>query len=220
VANRFHHADEPGGRVHSRDVGDVNRRLVLEALRARRVVSRIGLARETGLSKATITLIVEQLIREGFAREIGPGEAGLGRRPTLLAGTSAAARLDGPLKALDLEAVERLVAAGCAAALETVDEAAAYLGLAAANLVDILNPEVLVLGGTVIRALPSIVPRVEAVVRRRALPAVTRPLRVVPSVLGRDAVPVGAAVFLMGQVPIVGPPSARAAPAGVRRAML
>lgn len=71
-------------RVDSQVAREQNRSIVFELLRSHSAVSRVALARETGLSKATISQIVEHFIREGFVREMGPGESSGGRRPTLL----------------------------------------------------------------------------------------------------------------------------------------
>ncbi len=62
----------------------LNRGIVLDILRARHPISRTGLARQTRLSKPTISAIVEQLLALNLAREIGPGSSPRGRRPVLL----------------------------------------------------------------------------------------------------------------------------------------
>lgn len=62
----------------------LNRKLILNSIRAR-PVSRVELARETKLTRATVTYIVDELLAEGLVREGGPAESGrLGRRSTLL----------------------------------------------------------------------------------------------------------------------------------------
>jgi glucokinase-like ROK family protein len=109
-----------------------------------------------------------------------------------------------------LEAVAEAAAAGDQVVLRVLDEVAEYLGIAAANLVNTLNPGLLILGGSVVRALPDLVPKVRAVVRRRAMPVPTGAVTVVPSQLGREAVTVGAAAFLLGQVSVVGSVGLRA----------
>ena len=105
---------------------------------------------------------------------------------------------------LSLETVGQLVANGDPRVLHVLDEAAQYIGIAAANLVNTLDPRMLILGGAVIRALPDLVPRIEAVIRKRALSVYAADVAVVPSKLGRDAVPIGAVAFLLDQVsPVV-----------------
>jgi predicted NBD/HSP70 family sugar kinase len=63
---------------------DINRDVVLELVRAQQPVTRVDLARASGLQKSTISAIVEQLIEEGWIVEGGTVRQPRGRRPTLL----------------------------------------------------------------------------------------------------------------------------------------
>ena len=63
---------------------DINRDLVLERVRALQPISRVDLARATGLQPSTISSIVEQLLREGWISESAMVKTARGRRPTLL----------------------------------------------------------------------------------------------------------------------------------------
>lgn len=68
------------------DLGDVraaNTLLALGMLWAQDV-SRAELARRTGLSRSTISAIVDELVESRLVEEAGPGESLGGRRPTLL----------------------------------------------------------------------------------------------------------------------------------------
>ncbi|MBI3976757.1 MAG: ROK family protein [Chloroflexi bacterium] len=98
--------------------------------------------------------------------------------------------------------------------LDVLSEVAEYVGIATANVINVLNPGMLILGGGVIRALPALVPLIQRVVRRRTMPVPFGAVQVVPSHLGAEAVPVGAAAFLLSQVSVVG--SARVRPVVVR----
>jgi Transcriptional regulator/sugar kinase len=60
-----------------------NRRLVLNIIR-KKPVSRAGIARITGLTRAAVTIIVEEMLNEGLLIESGTGEAEFGRKPILL----------------------------------------------------------------------------------------------------------------------------------------
>ncbi len=63
-----------------------NRALVLKLVRTEPAQSRVDLVRKTGLSPATITDIVDHLLREGLVREDGAAVTGaVGRRPLQLA---------------------------------------------------------------------------------------------------------------------------------------
>jgi glucokinase len=61
-----------------------NRRLVLETLEKNGRISRADLAKQTRISEPTVSGVIEDFIRKGLVRELGPGEATSGRRPVLL----------------------------------------------------------------------------------------------------------------------------------------
>src|SRR6516225_2052471 len=65
-------------------VRDINRRIVLNLIRTRQPISRADLARVSGLQRSTISLIVEDLIRERWVLEGSTGRLPRGRRPTFL----------------------------------------------------------------------------------------------------------------------------------------
>jgi predicted NBD/HSP70 family sugar kinase len=65
-------------------VRDFNRRIVLNLIRTRNLISRADLARLSGLQRSTISLIVEQLMQENWVREGPTGRLPRGRRPTFL----------------------------------------------------------------------------------------------------------------------------------------
>lgn len=60
-----------------------NRQLILNIIR-KNPISRAELARRTGLTRAAISLIADELIGEGIVMETGTGEAEYGRKPVLL----------------------------------------------------------------------------------------------------------------------------------------
>jgi predicted NBD/HSP70 family sugar kinase len=63
---------------------DINRDVILEVVRANQPVSRADLARISGLQRSTVSLIVDQLIEEGWVREVGTVNLPRGRRPTMV----------------------------------------------------------------------------------------------------------------------------------------
>jgi predicted NBD/HSP70 family sugar kinase len=65
-------------------VRDINRRIVLNLIRTRQPISRADLARASGLQRSTISLIVEELIKERWVIEGPTGRLPRGRRPTFL----------------------------------------------------------------------------------------------------------------------------------------
>lgn len=63
---------------------DINRSSVLDTIRTNQPLSRADLARETGLQRSTVSLIVDQLIGERWVAEGDLGRLPRGRRPRLL----------------------------------------------------------------------------------------------------------------------------------------
>lgn len=83
------------GKVNSKDGGprraqggspirDNNRDLVLEVLRRNQPISRVEIARKSGLQRSTISSIVDGLIEERWVREGSVVKTERGRRPTML----------------------------------------------------------------------------------------------------------------------------------------
>lgn len=60
-----------------------NRQLILNIIRKQRV-SRAELSRITGLTRAAVTLLIDEMIKEGLVLETGAAEANYGRKPVLL----------------------------------------------------------------------------------------------------------------------------------------
>ncbi len=65
-------------------IRDTNRDLVLELLRRNQPISRVDIARKSGLQRSTISSIVDGLIEERWVREGSVVKTERGRRPTLL----------------------------------------------------------------------------------------------------------------------------------------
>ncbi len=61
-----------------------NRQVIVDAVRRGGPISRAELSRRSQLSKVTVSDVVEDLIGEGYLRDMGPGPADVGRKPTLL----------------------------------------------------------------------------------------------------------------------------------------
>ena len=70
--------------VHS-FVRAYNREIILRTIRISGLISRIDIARATGLSQASVTGITADLIKEGLVEEKRPGKKESGRPPILLA---------------------------------------------------------------------------------------------------------------------------------------
>src|ERR1700728_4239280 len=68
----------------SENARDINRDIVLELIRFRQPVSRVELARFSGLQPSTVSIIVEQLIGERWVREGALVRRSRGRPSTML----------------------------------------------------------------------------------------------------------------------------------------
>ncbi|MFP5502120.1 MAG: ROK family protein, partial [Candidatus Sericytochromatia bacterium] len=162
----------------------------------------------------------------GFAGELGHtliewrGEAGtleqlasgtaLSRRAAaaLAAGRESRLRaMTPPGQPVALETIQAAYEEGDALAVELVSELAEMLGAGVTNVINLLNPEMVVLGGGGFRSLPVLVERVAAVVERRGLPGAVAGCTIVPGHFGREAGVIGATVFakLAGSLEASGP---------------
>ncbi|MGD0862562.1 MAG: ROK family protein [Candidatus Limnocylindrales bacterium] len=93
----------------------------------------------------------------------------------------------------EVDLVLQEAAAGVPEALNAVDNVGRWLGVGLAILVNVFDPEVIVLGGLLGRLHPLVLSTVEAELDRLALQASRGLVRVVPSRLGGDASLLGAA---------------------------
>jgi glucokinase len=82
-----------------------------------------------------------------------------------------------------------------AAASAVVRAAGEYLGVGIASLINIFNPEAVVLGGGVAGSFDVLRPHVERTVRRRAFAESAKRAEIVKSELGNDAAVLGAAML-------------------------
>jgi glucokinase len=90
----------------------------------------------------------------------------------------------------------RLAAAGDATAAALLAEEGRYLGIGFANLLHLYAPEMIVVGGGLSESLPAMRAEIEAVMRRRVMPAY-RDVPVVAAALGRQAGVIGAALLVL-----------------------
>jgi predicted NBD/HSP70 family sugar kinase len=78
-------ADGAYVRLGSSEVArDINRDVILELVRAKQPVARVELARISGLQKSTVSVIVDELIDEGWVTECGTRRIPRGRSQTMV----------------------------------------------------------------------------------------------------------------------------------------
>ena len=88
---------------------------------------------------------------------------------------------------------------GDALCLEIVQESATYLGIAVANLVNLFNPQLIVIGGPVGHMGQIMLEPLQEEVRRRAMAYPLSVAKIVTSELGPYADAIGAAVLVLQQ---------------------
>jgi predicted NBD/HSP70 family sugar kinase len=93
-----------------------------------------------------------------------------------------------------------LVRAGDLQAIHVVRQAGRDIGDVLATCVNLVNPSVIVIGGSLAQAGEHLLAGIREVVYRRSLPLATEHLRIAPSVAGRRAGVLGAASLAIGHV--------------------
>ena len=91
---------------------------------------------------------------------------------------------DGDLEAITAKTVALAASEGDEVALGVMRTSAEYLGIGLSILIDIINPEVIVIGSIYARNEAFFKPLMQAVIDREALPLAARVCRVVPAALG------------------------------------
>jgi glucokinase len=93
-------------------------------------------------------------------------------------------------------ALANSVKAGDTAVEQIIKRAAGLIGQAIGDIVNLIAPDVVVLGGGLVEAMPELlVATVEEAARRRAIPPLAKSFKVVAAKLGDDAVARGAAAW-------------------------
>jgi len=99
----------------------------------------------------------------------------------------------GNLAAITEQLIFEAARQGDGVAISVVRDTAKYIGMALANLVAILDPEVVVLGGAIAEASDLLLEPTRAEMSRRVPPAAIEHVSVVPAMLGEESAAIGAA---------------------------
>ena len=73
------------------------------------------------------------------------------------------------------------------------------IGIALANIANVINPELIVLGGGLIESFPIIVDEVARIIRERSLVTVQQDLKIKKSVLGNEGPVIGSALMIINK---------------------
>ena len=127
-------------------------------------------------------------VAQGAIRRISQGER-----------SSLAEIVDGKVGNITAEAVGAAAKNGDSLALEVISKAATYLGAGMVNLVNIFNPEMIIIGGGMAPMGDLLLDTARKVVKERAFPLSAQAVRIVTAQLGDNAGVLGAAVFARQQ---------------------
>ena len=105
----------------------------------------------------------------------------------------------GKIENITAEKVSAAAQDGDSLASEVILKAATYLGIGLANLVNIFNPEMIIIGGGIAKMGDPLLNPARQAVRERAFQLAAQAVQVVPAQLGDDAGVLGAAVFAFQQ---------------------
>ncbi len=105
----------------------------------------------------------------------------------------------GKIENITAETVSIAAQDGDSLASEVILKAATYLGVGLANLVNIFNPEMIIIGGGIAKMGDPLLNPARQVVRERAFQLSAQAVQIVPAQLGDDAGVLGAAVFAFQQ---------------------
>lgn len=106
-------------------------------------------------------------------------------------------RVDNDLEQVTVAMIAEAANAGDPFACQVMEETGRYLGIGIATLVNLLNPDLVIIGGGVILAGAPLLESARHVVKLRTFPAPGRRVQIVPAKLGVEAPAIGAATFVM-----------------------
>lgn len=134
----------------------------------------------------------------GHVEAIASGTAIARDARAMLPGTpnSALARLASEGREVDAELVARAAAEGDAEAAALLERAFVAIGAVCGSLVDLVDPDVIVIGGSIAEHQPRLFEVARRELRRRVIPILLDGVRIEPAALGGD-------VSLIGLLPIV-----------------
>lgn len=113
--------------------------------------------------------------------------------------TSLVEMVNGDVDKITAETVANAARNGDALALEVLNKAGYYLGIGMVNVVNIFNPEMIVLGGGMAELGDLFIGQGRQMVAERAFPISSRTVRIVTAQLGNEAGVYGATAYAFGQ---------------------
>jgi len=108
--------------------------------------------------------------------------------------------VEGDVSRIDSDVVVRAAERGDTLARRVLEEIGIQLGIGIANLVNTLNPEMVVLGGTLSLASPFLLPAIDKMVHEHALARPGEIVQVAVSAHGADACVMGAVALVLDEI--------------------
>lgn len=133
---------------------------------------------------------------------VGPRVVVQNIQATLRNGTTSLVRelAQGDIDSITFDHVIEAAHANDSLALDALKDIARWLGFGIANLVNIFNPQLVVLGGALARASTILIPVIETTVRENALGQPCESLKIAISAYGSEACIVGAASIVLEEI--------------------
>jgi glucokinase len=121
------------------------------------------------------------------------------RRVRLGENSLLSAMVKGKIETITGKEIGEAAAKGDAVAIASINLIARYLGIGLVSLVDIFNPEMIVIGGSVAKLGERLLVPARKIVQERAYPLNASAVKILPAQLGDDVGIIGAAVWAKAQ---------------------
>lgn len=105
--------------------------------------------------------------------------------------------VQGRLEAIDPDVLLAAAVQRDPLAVSLLQKAGRYIGIGVAAMINLFNPELIVIGGRFPTAFPDLFPAIAATAQARAFQALAGGAKIVPSSLGPDAVALGGAALVL-----------------------
>ena len=134
--------------------------------------------------------------------QVGPRAVIRRVRKTLETGVASAlcSLVHGDLESISFEGVVQAASQGDSVALSALQEVGEQLGIGVANLVNVFNPELIVLGGALNHASTILLPIVTRLINENALAPARENVRLAASAHGTDACLMGAVALVLDDI--------------------
>lgn len=103
--------------------------------------------------------------------------------------------LGGDIQKLNVKVITAAARQDDYVAKEVLEETAEYLAIGLGNMANVLNPQLMVVGGGIVDGSPEFINYVSASIRKQAFPSAVKELKVTKATLGNDAGFIGAGLL-------------------------